>query len=314
MKKTIKSDAALKVFSVIIAVSLWLYVVQVESPDIERTIKGVPVVFTQKDTLAEKNLILLNDNEHTIDVRINGSRQYAIEVNRENITVLADVSAIEGTGKHTVMTNVVLPYANLQMVSKSPSSLTVDVDQLVTVEKPVEVVTKGSPKDSYVVGALTAEPETVTISGPKTIIDGIQSVAAIVDVSGKSADTAGLMPLTVLGTNNKEIKSQLLTFDTEEIEVRAEILKTKTVALTPDFYEGASGYQLDESSIKEIQVAGVQTLLDTLTSVKTKPFSIYDINERGEVSVELALPQGVKSLDGETFTLRFVLPAQTGNS
>lgn len=308
MKKQMKSDLPLKVFSVVIAICLWFYVVQVQSPDMDRVIKGVPVVFTQKNILEEKNLIVLNDNEHTIDIKIRGSRKYVMEVSSEDVTVLADVSNIESTGRHIVFTNIVLPYANLEVINKNPSMLSVDVDDLVTVEKPVEAVIEGAPKDSYMVGNLTANPQTVKIQGPKTIIDGIQSVAAFVDVDGKSADTAGTVPVRVLGTNNKEIKSQLLTFSTGEIEVHAELLKTKTVKLEPEFTESfhtSDELVLDENSIKEIKIAGVQTMVDSLNTIKTKPIAAADLNENGEVTVKLDLPQGVRSLDGDSFTLRF---------
>ncbi len=308
MKKQIKSDLPLKIFSVIIAICLWLYVVQVQSPDIDRVIKGVPVVFTQKDVLEDKNLIVLNDNEHTIDIKIRGSRKYVMDVSNEDVTVLADVSNIESTGRHVVFTNIVLPYANLEVINKNPSMLSVDVDDLVTVERPVEVVTEGAPKDSYIVGNLSSNPQNVTIQGPKTIIDGIKSVGAVVDIDGKTADTAGTVPVRVLGTNNREIKSQMLTFSTAEIEVHAELLKTKSVQLEPVFSESFhtdNELVLDENSIKEIKIAGVQTLVDSLTFVKTKPISSDDINENGEVTAHLDLPQGVRSQDGDSFTLRF---------
>ena len=309
MKNQLKSDSALKIFSVVIAVCLWFYVVQVQSPDINRRIKGVPVVFTQKNILEEKNLILLNDNEHTIDIEIRGPRKYVMDVDSENLTVLADVSNIESTGRHIVFTNIVLPYANLEVTNKNPSMLSVDVDHLVTAQKPVEVVTEGTPKNSYMVGDVTAEPEEVTIKGPKTIIDGIKSVAVIVDVDNKTADMAGVEPVRVLGTNDKEIKSQLLSFSTAEIEVRAEILKTKSVKLEPVFTSAfqamSEEYILDENSIKEVNIGGVQAVVDTLSSVPTKPIDISHLNEDGDVSVSLDLPQGVRSLDGESFTLRF---------
>ncbi len=308
MKKQIKSDAVLKIFSAVIAICLWFYVVQVESPDMDRTIKNIPVVFSQQSTLEDKNLILLNDNEYTVDVKIHGPRKYAMDVDRKNLTVLADVGNISSTGQHVITTSVVLPYANLEVVNKNPSTLTIDVDHLVTVEKPVEVHADGTPKAPFVVGNLTANPETVSITGPKSIIDGIQTVAATMDVSNKSTDAAALMPLKVFGNNDNEIRSQLLSVSSEEVEVRAEILKSKTVALTPQFTNDASQYELDESSIKEIRVAGVQTLVDALSSAQTEPISTNDINENGEVTVELSLPQGIKSLDGDTFTLRFVTP------
>lgn len=310
MKKRLNSDSALKIFSVVIAICLWFYVVQVQSPDIKRRIKGVPVVFTQKNVLEEKDLILLNDNEHTIDIEIRGSRKYVMDVNHENLTVLADVSNIESTGRHIVFTNIVLPYANLEVINKNPSMLTVDVDHLITTEKPVKVITEGNPKSSYVVGDVSANPESVTIRGPQTIIAGIDYVAAVVDVDNKSSDTAGVESLRVFGTNNKEIKSQLLTFSTSEIEVRAELLKTKTVQLEPKFDAASASvidqYILDENSIKEVKVAGIQTLIDNLSAIQTKPISRADLEkDGGDVTVALDLPQGVRSLDGESFTLRF---------
>jgi len=315
MKKQLKSDSALKVLSLVIAIALWFYVVQVESPDINRTIKDVPVVFTQKSLLEERQLILLNDNEYTIDVEIRGSRKYAMEINRENLTVLADVGNIESTGQHVVLTSTVLPYANIQVVDKNPSTLTVDVDHLITAKKPVEVMAEGTPKNTYAVGDVTVSPESVAIKGPKSIVDAIQTVAAVLDVSDKSADVAAKIPLTVLGSSEKEIKSQLLSFDIGEAEVRAEILKTKTLPIKPRFYSETTDHHLDESSIKEVRLAGTQAILDAMTHIETLPFSEHDINQKGEVSVKLSLPQGIRSLDGDTFTLRFVTPAakQTGN-
>lgn len=309
MKKKISGDTALKIFSVLIAICLWFYVVQVQNPDTNRTIKNVPVVFTQNNLLEDKNLILLNNDEYTIDVEIRGPRKNVMGVNRKNLTVLADVGNVEKTGQHTLVTNIVLPYANLQVVGKNPSTLAVDVDDLVSVEKPVEIIAEGTPKASYVVGKSTIEPEKITVKGPKTIVDGIRSVVATVDVNAKSSDVAGKEDFVVYGIGEQEIKSPLLSFSVDEVEVRTEILKASTVELDLVFSSLANSfteeYELDESSIKTIRVAGVQSLVDSLQTVKTKPITLQDIGESGEVNVTLDLPEGVRSLDGESFTLRF---------
>ncbi len=309
VKKQIKGDRALKIFSAIIAISLWFYVVQVQNPDITKTVKNVPVVFSQKGVLEEKNLIVLNDNEYTIDVEIRGPRKNVMAVDKKNLTVLADVSGIETTGAHTVVTSIVAPYANLQILGKKPSILSVSVDDLVTKEVPIELVAEGTPRESYVVGDLSANPEEITVRGPKTIMDGIQSLVTTVNVSGKSADMVGVEPIRALGSNQKEIKSQLLSFSKTEVEVHAEILRSKKVELELVFSEGVqammSDYVLDESSIKEIQIAGVQALVDSMQKVKTETITERDLGENGELTVTLDLPQGVRSLDGESFTLRF---------
>ncbi len=309
MKKKIKGDLALQIFSVVIAISLWFYVVQVENPDMDRTIRNVPVVFSQEESLESKGLIFLNENEHTIDVEIRGSRQNVMEVSTKNLTVLADISGINTVGKHTIYTNVVLPYANLQLLNQKPSALTVEVDELVSVRKPIEVLTKGNPRDSYAVGNLSTSQDEVRVKGPKTIVDSIHSLAVTVDISGKTADVIGMAPLVALDSNGKEIKSGLLTLAETEVEVHAEILKTKTLDLEVVYADYAhslkNDYVLDESSVREVRIAGAQANLNLMTSVKTKPISEGNMNDKGEVTVELDLPMGVRSLDGDSFVLRF---------
>lgn len=310
MKKKISSDFALKILSVLIAIALWFYVVQIQSPDIERTVKGIPVVFTQQSTLENRGLVLLNDKEHTIDIKIRGKRKYAIDVTPENTTVLADVSSIDNTGTHMVYTSIVLPYGNLEIINQHPSALTVEVDNLVTIQKPIDAEAIGEPKTDFTTGALTASPQQVTLKGPKSLLDGVSKVTAEVDAAGRDADVETIVPLKIYGSNGKEIKSSYITTDVTEAEVRCEILKTKQVTVQPVINSQESGgigdYRLDAGSLKQIKVAGPKDLIEKLSSVRTKAISISDINENGEAVAELDLPQGVRSLEGNSFTFRFI--------
>lgn len=310
MKQKISSDFALKVLSVLIAISLWFYVVQIQSPDMERTVKGIPVVFTQQSTLEKRGLILMNDTEHTIDIKIRGKRKYVMDVSAENTTVLADVSAIDDKGTHTVYTSIVLPYGNLEIINQHPSALTVEVDNLVTVTAEVEAEAVGVPKSDFVTGTLTVSPQQVDLKGPKSLLDGVSKVTAEVDVADRDTDAETVVPLKFYGANGKEIKSSYITAEVTEAEVRCEILKTKQVNIRPTFSghntDGVGEYRLDAGSSKEIKIAGPEDLLDKLTEIRTKPISASDINEKGEAVAELDLPQGVRSLEGSSFTFRFV--------
>ncbi len=315
MKLNFRDDLALKIVSVLIAIGLWFYVVQVQSPDMERTVKGVPVVFTQKDLLETKGLSLLNDKEHTIDIKIRGKRKYVMDASAENITVLADVSSISDIGSHTLYTNIVLPYANLEIINQNPSALSITVDKLASIKKDIEVRTVGTPKDGFAVGTVTATPETVTLKGPKTILDGVSSVVAELDIKEKSSDIETILPIKIYGSNEKEIKTAYISTDITETEVRCEILKTKSVDIQP-IIEGAgllehSEYRLDAASLKQVKVAGSEEQIDALMQIRTKRISPSSIKENGEVTVELDLPLGIRSLEGDSFTLRLVRPGNT---
>lgn len=308
LNKNVLSDRTLKIISLVIAIGLWLYVGQVQNPDIERTVKDVPVVFSQKRALEDKGLVLIDDNEHTIDIRIKGRRQYVYGVDSSTITVLADVGSLDSTGSHTLMTNVVLPYANLEIINKTPSVVAVTVDDLMEREFKVSVETEGTPKTDYIVGRMTSSLETITVKGPKSIVNGIEKVSAVVDVSSKTEDVALVSEFTVYGSNNKEIKSPYITLSESSAEVRCEILKTKTVNLIPVFagdVSQAMKFLPDSNNTKTVKIAGAPEVIDDITEISTKPIEESEINSSGEASVELSLPTGVRSLDGDSFIFRF---------
>lgn len=314
LNKNVLSDRTLKIISLIIAIGLWLYVIQVQSPDVVRTVKNVPVVFSQKDVLENRGLILIDDNEHTVDVKIKGIRRYAYDVNQTNITVIADVSNLDKTGRHTLQTNVVLPYGSLEILDKNPSILPVTVDELMKREFDVTVMAVGSPKSDYITGNTQTQSKKITVKGPKSIVAGIEKVAAVLDVSGKSSDVAANAPLTLFGSNDKEIQSPYLSLSTDSIDASCEILKTKEVNIVPTFsgnVDNALKYLPDSNNVKTVRIAGAPETIDEITEIQTKPISEYDIGKDGNAMVRLSLPKGVRSLDGESFTFRFSSKIET---
>lgn len=306
MRNILKSDLTLKIASVLIAVGLWFYVVQVQSPDIERTVADIPVIFSQKELLEERGLALLQDQEHTIDLKIRGKRRLVVDINNANVTVIADVSQITAPGSHALYTNVVLPVAGVEITKKTPATLEVEVDELRTKEIDVQYAIVGSPEQDYVLGNVELEPKTIEVKGPKTVVDGISTLQAQVDVSGKNADLSVVADIKVLGTSGKEIKSPYVSLSAQTVQVACQILKTKTVNIDPDFAPGLLTqdmiYELDSSSLKTVKVAGSADVLEKLEAIKTK--KIRSVSEDG-VQIGLELPPGIRCMDGDRLTLRF---------
>jgi len=305
--KFFKTDGFLKILSVIIAIALWFYVVQVHNPDMEKTFRNIPVVFSQKADLESNALTLLNDKDITIDVQIKGNRKNIMRLAPTDITVVADLSAIEEKGTHTVVTTVMLPYGNLEVVNKKPSTLKVEVDDLETAIFPITVTPIGTTREGFIFNKAEIMPEEITVKGAKTILGGIHSVVAEVDVTGASTDFTSAVSPKIFDSNGKEINLSYVKFGTDSINVRCEILKTKAVKIKPSVIEeiitDEFTYQLDKNSLPTINVKGSADLLEKLTFVDV--VFITAINESGEAKVKLILPEGVSSVDGDTFTIRY---------
>ena len=91
-------------------------------------------------------------------------------------------------------------------------------------------------------------------------------------------------------------------------QLRREILKKKKLDINVKFAPGINTekewYVFDLNSVKSIEVAGTAASIDELEKIETKTVYRSMISETGEVEVELALPEGVRSLDGNTVTLK----------
>lgn len=302
-----KNDLSTKLISLFFAIIMWFYIIQVQSPEIEKTVKDVPVLFTQKAELESRNLTLINDKEYTVDLKVRGQRKYLLGLDTSNISVSAHVSKIDATGTHTVYTSVLMPNGNIEVVNQDPSVITVTVDDIIEQEKAVIVVAEGEPAKEFHVGKSKTTPATIKIRGAKSVVGAIDHISATVDVSDKTEDISTVEEVELIGSADTVINSAYVTLSQNTVDVHCEILKKKTVDIQPVFESGLNHqdewYTLAENSVKAIEVAGTTTVIEELQKVETQVITRQMIDDE-KVEVELVLPEGVESLDGNKITLK----------
>ncbi len=303
-----RKDLSTKLISLLFAIFLWFYIIQVQNPEIEKTIRDIPVQFT-KSELEERGLTLMNDKETQINVKIRGQRKYLSSIKKEDITIVADVTDINSTGTHTISTNVILPYGNIELLEQSLQHITVTVDEIVVAEKEVILQKIGEPKNGYCVSDYEINPKKVKIKGPKSIVSTIEALAAEVDVDGKNEDvTVADAPLKFIGTSGEPFNTPYVTLEQEIADVHCTISKEKTVQIDVRFADGVNTekeqYVLDDSSVKTIKIAGATDAIEKIDKISTKQITRSMISAAGEVEVTLEIPAGVMSKDGEKIKLK----------
>jgi YbbR domain-containing protein len=306
--KFFKTNLPLKAFSLLIAIALWVYVAQALSPDIEKTVNGVPVVFTNTEALEEKGLFLLKDKEHTVNLKLSGKRKALVDVNASNVTALCDVKDITEIGNHAAYTNVILPVGGVEILEKSPASLQVEVDYYQTATKEIQIEAGGLPKSGFVVGDMRVTPNAVEISGPKSVVDGVDSAKARVDLQDRDADAVSVSAITLYGANGREINSTYVKLGAKTAEVHCEIQKTQSVKVAPRLARDFSGdmiFEIDAASVKDAALAGAADALEGLSYIKTKPLEPVQMAE-GDFEAALDLPAKVRQIDAAPYTFRLV--------
>ncbi len=304
-----KKNLSMKIISLLFAIVLWFYIIQVQAPEIERNIKDVPVLFTQQAELKSRNLMLINDKEYSVDLKIRGQRKFLQDLDNTDVAVSADVGNIYSTGSHTIHTSVAVPYGNVEVLNQNPSLVTVTVDEIVEIEKEIVVVTNGDPKAGYVVGKTKTNPETILIKGAKTIVGGVDHARVVIDVTGKNEDISTVQLVELVSSSGTVIDSTFADLSKDKVEVHCEILKEKNVSIEVIFEEGVNTetewYELEDNSVKSITIAGMGSALEKLDKVQTEKITKAMLDGKESIEVALVIPEGILSLDGEKVTLRF---------
>jgi YbbR domain-containing protein len=211
-----------------------------------------------------------------------------------------DLSGITQGGTYDVPVQVDSVNPEIQILEVTPSVVSVQLDPLVTKIIPVQIE-RGEVPEGLEVGTETATPSTVTVRGPKTIVD--QVVAARADVviqpSGIDVDEdVALIPVDAVG-NARSPADVSPTTARISIRVFSEP-ETRTLPVSPVVTgTPALGFEIDSVSVEPstVLVEGDADPLASLARVDTAPVSVSGLSETQTFETELALPEGIEAVD-----------------
>lgn len=308
MKHKFARNMGLKMMALAFAAILWFVVVNVDDPVTSAVYREIPISIINDEVITNEGKVYqVKDEIQTVNVTVNARRSELSKIKDENIVVTADVSQME---VNTMLVPVTATIPGLegkyQSAETNPNNLQIKIEDVTKNNFPISVSATGTPRDGYVIGEMTSNPEKVVIKGPKSVVDSIEKVVAKIDVSGLAGTSVQKAELILYDSNYNVISQAPLKNNLGEdgVSVNVQVLHTKNIKL--DF--GISGAAKDGyvctgwSSVPEmIQVCGTKEALDNLKTLEI-PRSEIDISgadKSREVTVDIQpyLPEGVKLVD-----------------
>jgi YbbR domain-containing protein len=176
--------------SVVIAFGLWLYVITVISPESEATFYNVPVVLENEAVLKENGLMVDEEKDFFVTLVLSGNRSDLNRLKSSDIMVVANLGRISKAGPQTLPYDISIPGGNnsITVVSSSPETITVNIAEWSTKEVDIKLKPVGTVPKDYIVDEKNSElnHNTVTITGPKDVLDRIAMATVEVDVTGQT--------------------------------------------------------------------------------------------------------------------------------
>lgn len=317
MKKSLMNKSTLKILSLLIAILIWVVVKNVQDPMLVKVITRIPVTIVNESYLASNlEVPLLIEGQDMVNVKVKGRESVVKELTREDFTAIADMTQIISMETTPRMVPVKVSCEGLldSDISVTPGNIQVDIEKQTSVEKIIAVNTGDTvPDKNYEVGVLKANPEKVTISGPESIVNKIDRVVAMVDVSDRKETRTELdSELKIYDKNQDELSEKQLSYlDLKEIrnnkiKVTAEFWKAQNKISLKAESSGSPKYGYQVSEIKlvpdTISIAGTDEALQKLAEAGNTleiPGSMIDVSGKSsdfEVNIDLTelLPENTK--------------------
>ena len=318
-KRKLTDNLSLKIMSVAIAIVVWLIVVNIDNPVGTNYYTITDVELINKEYVESSDTIgkmcMPEENQDSVKVAITASKKVRDRIRLSDITAVADLQQAVSLDTDPVMVPItvtclasgVLP----SDIKVTPQNLTVNLDEKETQEFVVNV-SKGDtkPGKDYEVGSLTASPEKIRITGPKTLVNKIDKVNATIALDGNTEDYTQEVNLTIYDKNQEALSesemNSLRIENNAKVVVTAKLWKIRTGVKIAAGYVGtpAGGYQV--GSVKTvpdtISVAGNTEGLESLSendNMITIPTDRIDISGESKdverkISLKNLLPDNVK--------------------
>ena len=307
--KSILNDRRIRLLLAIVgAIVAWMVVTIVVQPGTTRTINNVPVDFTYDSAAyTSRGLSIVSAPEKYVSLKLSGDGYTIGSLTSSDFVVYPDWSSVRDSGEKTLHLQVrgVNTLLNGVSVSIEGGDNSVDVVFDVVEEKtvPITVTTNYlTIADGYILYDTELSKETVTLSGPSTEIDKVETCTAEVTHKGELTDSVTLdTALRFYTKSGSEVKFEYTNLEESSVEVTLEVYKMATLPVSVSFINAPRNFDpsvlVYSLSKQTLNVAGPESQIEKLStlSVGTIDLSTFALNKVYELPIEL--PGNIRLLD-----------------
>lgn len=287
-----------------IALSLWMYVRTYVKPDYEQTFYNVPVALEGGPKLAERQLMLLSEEEYEVNIKVHGNRQDVSKINSGNIQLVANLADIYEPGEHNLTYTIIYPGdvpTGSVSAERNPDRVRVVVARKKTKEIPVKVVYEGDVPADYIkdTAAMELDYTYVEITGPEEVVDKIDHAAVTVQCSGRTESIYESYRYALRDSDDKPVDAEYITTSVSEVKVYLPISMVKKIPLTLTLVDGG-GATADTTKLviepAEISISGSEAALNALPELNLGTIELDQITQDTTREFEINLPEGVQNV------------------
>lgn len=297
MKKR-KNDLTAKILTLVIAVFLWSYVMSDTNPQITKEIRNISVTYLNTAALDRQGLVIMEPEDVKINVRLSGNKMDLDNIDGSNIFAQVDLSGYsEGQVRVPITVGLLDQSSAIRVESSDPKEVLFTFDRIITKDMEPIVDLTGQLGEDYILGDIVTRPQKILLRGPRSWVNQVTKISALVDISGKT-DTMNLaVPIKILNDSGEEVRG--IEKDPGLIDMTIPIFRAIdlpieliTINELPENYS-VTDIEISPSTVR---VKGDNSIVN-LNKLDTVEVDINQLLETTAMEVELNLPEGVTLVD-----------------
>ncbi len=303
--------------AVFVAIVIWLIAVSQKNPLITQELpERLPVTVRGLDAALQPVQDL---GQEQVRVTVRAPQNAWGDLEAGDFVASVDLTGLDA-GTHDVPTNVVVNDPRVTILDRSPPSMRIQLDPLISKEMSVTVQVLDAPAFGYDAQQPLVEPATVTIQGPASQVELVTQVVAPVVLLNAKSQVERTVDLRLLNRQNQPVDGVSPNANVARVVVPVEQWPgRKEVAVRINLVgQPAPGYRLStvRAEPSTVVLQGDSPVLETVPGyIETAPLSIEGATSELRQRMSLVVPPGVSVFDGDAVqTYVSITPMEGGTT
>ncbi len=304
-QEMLMKDLGWKLLSVAIAAIMWVLVINVTQPVDNRTFSKT-IRFTNVEVLSDRGLTVANAEDiqsQVVNVQIEAMRTALerLDSSLDWLSVTVDLSPLAGAlegDEVTLPVDVTMTgiYSGYNVVSKSPSAVTVSVEKLASKELPVQIAVNGDLSVDNIYSSPEIDYPNIFVQGASSAVGEVSYLQATINANDIENDTK--IRTIVVAYDEEGVPVKGVTLSVSEVTVSYYVYGSKRIAIYVDAVgEVAEDYELRgvTQSPMTVEVMGTYDNLATISALYLEPIDVTGAEEDVEqiYLFDEVLPNGI---------------------
>lgn len=293
--RTMRNTPGLLLLSALLGVSLWVFVTEEENPT---RVDDLSTPILVQSVNVEPDLAVANQFPNVqVTLAAPEERWEEIEAGLASFRATVDLRGVTDREQEVSVQVEVDGVRGVRVVEVTPERVTVNLEDLTSVEVPVRVRPVGPLPLGFELGETSVDPPAVTVTGPESLVSRVSEGVADINVTGQTGALDQTVTVVPRGAGGGEIRG--VTLDPLIVRVDVEIRRStliRALSLWPNV-DGAPapGYRVTNVVVSPATIT-VEGTLDAFQQIDSIQLDAVDIT--GELTdvtraVTVEVPQGL---------------------